>query len=205
MKDHRKVFERLYAGAKTAEDLPWYSGEPPPLLIKALAQRAEPGAALDVGCGAGTYSVFMAKRGYRVTALDFMPQAIEMVRRHANEAGLDIEAIQADVSTWSADRQYDVVLDIGCLHTPDSIERTVYKQQLLKWLAPGGDFILLHFGRRGWWDWWPIGPNRIYRDEIVASFAPELELVEYLPDRFSKVRPMLGFSALIGCYWFRQS
>lgn len=199
-----KIFERLYAGAKTAEDLPWHSDEPPPLLIKALDQRAAPGTALDVGCGAGTYSVFMARRGYRVTALDFMPQAIEMVRCRAAEAGLDIEAIQGDVETWSSDRQYHVVLDVGCLHSLGSIDCAGYKQQLLKWLAPGGDFILLHFGRRGWWDRWPIGPSRVYRDEIVTLFGPELELVEYLPERLGKVGPVLGFSALVGRYWFRR-
>ena len=200
-----KVFERLYAGAEHAEDLPWHADEPPPLLVKALAQREHAGTALDVGCGAGTYSVFMARHGYRVTALDVMPQAIDMVQRQARELSLYIEAHQTDIATWSTDQQFDIVLDVGCLHTPGSVDYSVYKSQLLKWLAPGGDFILLHFGRRGWWDWWPIGPSRVYPQTIIDLFAPELELVEFVPDHLRKMRPMLGFSALVGKFWFRRS
>ena len=201
----QKVFERLYRSAATFEDLPWHVTEPPALLVKALGQRQGGGSALDVGCGAGTFSLFMAKSGFAVTGVDYMPQAVAMLSNRAVDADLNIEAVQADIGKWEAPKQFDVVLDVGCLHTPGTIEPELYKQQLLKWLAPGGDFVLLHFGRRGWWDRWPVGPSRVYHDTVVSWFQPELELVEYIPEHRTGIRLLLGWSALIGHYWFRRA
>jgi len=200
-----RVFERMYAAAKTSEDLPWHNPEPPPMLAKAMDQRTAPGTALDIGCGGGTYSVFMARRGYAVTALDFMPQAVAMVNELAAGEDLSIEAVQADIGEWTSAEAFDVVLDVGCMHTPGSIEHAHYKKQLLNWLAPGGDFILLHFGRRAWWDRWPIGPSRTYKDDLIALFEPEFTLIEYVPRYLSGMRLLLGRSALVGQYWFKRN
>jgi SAM-dependent methyltransferase len=200
----KNVFDRLYKSAEQAEDLPWHQDEPPELLAKALDARSALGTALDVGCGAGTYALYMAGRGYRVTAIDFMPQAIAMLQARVRDTGLDVTAVQGDIGTWSARQQFDVVLDIGCLHTPGTIDPHQYKQQLLGWLAPGGDFILLHFGRRGWWDWWPIGPSRVAASVVTKLFQPELTLVEYQPQLRTEMPWLLGRSALIGRYWFQR-
>ncbi len=200
----KHVFNRLYRSAEKPEDLPWHDVEPPKLLVRALDQRSTSGRALDIGCGAGTNSIYMAERGYRVTAIDFMPQAIAMLKGQITDADLPIEAVQADVGTWTTNEPFDVVLDIGCLHTPGTIEPALYKSQLLNWLAPAGDFILLHFGRRGWWDWWPIGPKRVYGETVRAMFAPELNLIEDASERRGGMPLFIGKSALIGRYWFRR-
>ncbi len=201
---NKSLFNRLYKSAKQPEDLPWHEADPPALLVKALDQRNTPGSALDIGCGSGTYSIYMAERGYQVTAIDFMPQAIAMLQTRLKDRDLAIEVIQADVGQWTAGYPFDVVLDIGCLHSPGTIDIDAYKQQLLNWLAPGGDFILVHFGRRGWWDWWPIGPNRVYTDTLRQKFAPELELVEDISEERHGMPLFIGRSALIGRYWFRR-
>ncbi len=200
----RQVFERLYKTAAAPRDLPWHRDVPPSLLVEALAARKEPGSALDVGCGAGTYSMYMARRGYRVTGIDFMPQAIEMLRRQAATAGLHVTAIEGDVTTWHTPQHYDVVLDVGCLHSLSRQQHPIYRRQLLRWLAPGGDYVLTHLGRRGWWDRWPVGPNRASREEILALFQPELELRAYEPERLSGMPLFMGRTALVGRYWFHR-
>jgi SAM-dependent methyltransferase len=200
----RNVFQRLYKSAEKPEDLPWHEAEPPALLVRALDHRDTPGSALDIGCGSGTYSIYMAQRGYRVTAIDFMPQAIAMLQARLADSDLAIDAVQTDVGRWAARHPYDVILDIGCLHTPGTIDLGTYKSRLLRWLAPGGDFILVHFGRRGWWDWWPVGPNRVYAETLHRQFAPEIDLVEDASELRSGMPLLLGRSALIGRYWFRR-
>jgi len=200
----RKIFERMYGSATNFEYLPWHRAEPPPQLVEALDRRAETGTALDIGCGAGTYSLYMAGRGYEVTAIDFMPRAIEMLRQRAASASLNIDAVQEDISTWSTPKKFDVVLDVGCLHGRGTIEPRLYKKKLLDWLAPGGDFILTHLGRRGWWDRWPMGPRRVYRREIIALFEPELTLQECREETSTGMPIILGGSFLVGRYWFRR-
>jgi SAM-dependent methyltransferase len=200
----RTVFDRLYAKAEKAEDLPWHRADPPALLVKALDARDRPGSALDVGCGAGTYSLYMARRGYTVTAVDFMPTAISMLQRQVETSGLDVVALKADITRWEAPRTFDVVLDVGCLHSLGSDRHAAYRERLLRWLAPGGDFILMHCGRRGWWDRWPIGPNRATADALMRLFGPELTLHRYEPEILTNMPLFMGRNALVGRYWFRR-
>ncbi len=201
----KRVFNQLYKSAKKPEDLPWHEADPPKLLVTALAQHDVVGKALDVGCGSGNYSIYMAERGYQVTAIDFMPQAVTMLEQRIAGRGLAIEVIQADVGLWQGNHLYDLVLDVGCLHTPGTIELAAYKKQLLSWLAPGGAFILLHFGRRAWWDWWPMGPKRVYADTLRETFAPECELMQTLTEERRGMPLVVGRSALISQYWFRRT
>jgi SAM-dependent methyltransferase len=198
------VFKRLYHSANAAEDLPWYEPDPPALLVKALDARPDLGRALDIGCGTGAYTLYMAARGHATTGIDFMPRAIDLLRKRAQETGTDITAVQADIKTWSAAQPFDVVLDVGCLHSLSAAERQIYRQQLLRWLAPGGDFILIHLGRRGWWDVWPLGPNRVYHSQITELFAPELQLYEYEEEEKRGLPLLVGGSMLTARYWFKR-
>ena len=57
-----------------------------------------PGRALDIGCGTGGNAVWLAKQGWRVTAMDYSVVAIEKGKRLAAEQGLNIEFVVADAS-----------------------------------------------------------------------------------------------------------
>jgi SAM-dependent methyltransferase len=59
-------------------------GGPTPLLTT-VAERLEPGRALDLACGAGRNATWLAERGWRVTAVDASEAAIEILRRRAPE------------------------------------------------------------------------------------------------------------------------
>lgn len=201
---NKMVFGRLYETAETFADLPWHEPEPPDLLVKALDERRQPGRALDIGCGAGNYSLYMAQRDYAVTAIDFMPQAVAMVKQRAAEAGLAIQAEQADIKTWSAAEPFDVILDVGCLHSLAPRDRQAYVMQINKLLAPGGDFILVHCGKRGWWDYWPIGPTRVDRREVIRWFTPQLQLKENVSGRLDNMPLLVGRSARTEDYWFQR-
>jgi 2-polyprenyl-3-methyl-5-hydroxy-6-metoxy-1,4-benzoquinol methylase len=174
------------------------------MLIRTLDQRTTLGNVLDIGCGAGNYSLYMAGRGYAVTAIDFMPQAVEITRRRAAEAGCDIDVVEADLRTWVTDKHFDVILDVGCLHSLAPRDRSVYREQLLHWLAPDGDFVLTHWHSRGWWDRWPIGPRRVDRRDVEQFFAPELTLEDSASELRTGMPWLMGRSALAVFYRFRR-
>ena len=85
-----------------ATDQVW-SGNPNPRLVEHVADLT-PGTALDVGCGEGADAIWLAARGWQVTAIDVSPVALERVANRAAEAGEQIAARitwqQADVLVW---------------------------------------------------------------------------------------------------------
>lgn len=87
-----------------------WSGQPNPQLIAEAADQ-RPGNALDLGCGEGADAIWLASRGWSVTALDVSAVALERAAAHAREAGQDanIEWVQQDLASWVPERQFDLV------------------------------------------------------------------------------------------------
>ncbi|HSZ18487.1 MAG TPA: methyltransferase domain-containing protein [Candidatus Acidoferrum sp.] len=78
---------------RPAEDL---DAAPTPLLVKTAAQLP-PGKALDLACGAGRNALWLADHGWEVTAVDAADAAIEILQIRAEERGLKINALVADL------------------------------------------------------------------------------------------------------------
>ena len=76
-----------------AADRVW-SGEPNGALVAEVAQL-KPGRALDVGCGEGADAVWLARRGWQVTALDVSRVALRRAHRHAWTAGVHVAWVHA--------------------------------------------------------------------------------------------------------------
>jgi len=70
--------------------------EPIPLLRR-VVNRLTPGRALDLACGAGRHAVFLAERGWQVTAVDASRVAIELTQARALERGVQVDARVADL------------------------------------------------------------------------------------------------------------
>ncbi|HEX8074114.1 MAG TPA: class I SAM-dependent methyltransferase [Thermoleophilaceae bacterium] len=193
----------VYDRAKEPEDLPWHSEDPPKLLDAALAAYPDGGRALDVGCGAGVFSVYLARRGFAVTGVDFMGAAISMARERAERSGVTIRLVEADVTEWRSDEPFDLVLDRGCLHMLDEPARRRYRERLGDWLAPGGSYLLGHFLKRHPLDWRPVGPRRLRPEDVVAQFEPELAL-HAQSDETVRLPLPVGPRVKLGSFWFRQ-
>lgn len=111
-------------------------GEANPVLAPFLEELA-PGAAVDLACGNGRHTSWLATRGWDATGVDFADVAIEQGRQRTPEATW----VVADVLTWQPDRPLDLVL-IGYLHLPPEQSRQLIGRAL-GWLAPGGRLVLL--------------------------------------------------------------
>lgn len=201
----QRGLQRLYEKAKSPRDLPWYRPEPPEMLQRVVRERgARRGRALDLGCGAGDYSIYLAQHGYQVTGIDYLPEPIRMAQENAQAQGVAVRFAQADVLTWESDGKFDLILDSGCLHSLHPSERPAYRARLLSLLNHAADYVLIHFGKRHLLDWRPVGPRRRARTQIVDELQHDLLLRVYAEEIHAAPFPV-GPRVLIGSFWFRRA
>lgn len=112
-----------------------------------LAEVAElaPGRALDAGCGHGAETLWLAARGWEVTAVDFSAAALAHARAMAESGGPELAAridwVEAELATWPVKpAHYDLVV---CLyvHVAGAVEAMV--QRMASGVAPGGTLFLV--------------------------------------------------------------
>jgi len=206
MSTHEKeTFLQSYEWADSWRDLPW-AHDHPTLFLAEICSEREPGKALDLGCGAGIDSVFLARQGWDVTSLDFIPRALEFTQRRADEAGVRVTPVEADITDWEPPQQYDLVLDHGLLHNMDPVRFRNYRDCLLKALADDGDFILLH-----WHPLFPgqaqgkVGARRTSRADIKAFFAPELQERFFACEDFEDLAAIVGGGMTQAYYRFQRN
>ena len=145
--------------------------------------------------------MYLAQQGFSVVAVDFVPAALAAARTRAEQAGVKVELRECDVVEYESPSAFDVVLDSGCLHHLSRGKVGAYRNRLDEWLAPGGDYVLVHFVHRPRAFWIPTGPRHMTHDEAVAFFAP-LELQAYDETHFDVPLPMGRMRA--GVYWFSR-
>jgi SAM-dependent methyltransferase len=121
--------------------------------LVALVEGPEPlppGRALDLGCGTGTDTIYLATHGWDVTAIDMVPQALATARRKATAAGVAPRFIEGDVTRLheiGAGDGYTLLLDFGCLHTLPEDQRHAYVTSVSHAAAPGATLLLYGFRR----------------------------------------------------------
>ena len=99
------------------------------------------GKVLCLADGEGRNSVFLAKQGYQVTAVDVSPVGLEKARRLAREEEVDLELICADLSTYNlGEARWDGIVSIYC-HLPPPLRKALH-QQVMHALTPQGVFLL---------------------------------------------------------------
>jgi SAM-dependent methyltransferase len=143
-----------------------------PLLAEITAPLA-PGTALDLGCGAGGDALWLAGRGWRVTAVDISAEA---VRRLAETArGLDlaerVSAHRVDLAEEFPTGLFDLV-SAQYLHTPFALPRPAVLRAAAHALHPGGRLVVVDHGSTAPWSW-NQDPDIHYPtpDEVFAEVA----------------------------------
>lgn len=103
-----------------------------------------PGRALDLACGRGRNSLWLASKGWTVTGVDFSRVGLAIARALAAERELAVTWIEADVVEWEPPQgQFDLVV-VAYLHLPGAQRRQVFSHARSA-LAPGGVlFVLSH-------------------------------------------------------------
>jgi len=124
-----------------------WSGNPNPQLVVDVADLP-PGRALDVGCGEGADALWLAERGWHVTAVDVSRIALERGAAHAARKGdaimQRIAWLHADMRDWPLpQRSYDLVSAQFVLHLPQAPRDAVFRG-LAAAVAPGGSVLVVN-------------------------------------------------------------
>jgi SAM-dependent methyltransferase len=138
-----------------------------------------------------------------VTGLDLFPEAIAMAKKRAADQGVGVAFVCGDLFAYVPESPFDLVFDSGCLHSLVAGSVTAYREQLLRWLASGGDFVLEDWGTRHRLYWRPVGPRRPSPATIQRIFAPDLRFVDTHVSDFRAPLPFVPNVRAAG-YHFRR-
>lgn len=127
-----------------------WSGRPNAALVESVTGLT-PGRALDLGCGEGADSIWLAEQGWDVTAVDISAVALERGRREQESRQLRpwgpsaIDWRQADLTTWEPPQTYELIA-ASYLHSPsEALSRYSLIRRYSAWVEPGGFlFTLAH-------------------------------------------------------------
>jgi SAM-dependent methyltransferase len=154
----------------------WDKGRCAPPIARMLREGVLPPAAqiAVIGCGPGHEAFEAARLGFRVTAIDFAPEAITAVRGRAVELGLALEAVQADVfdlaKRWPG--KFDAIVEHTCLCAIDPARREEYMQATSGALKPQGVLLGLFYAHNR-----PDGPPfSIHEHEVRKLLAPYFQI-----------------------------
>ena len=187
-------FADRYARGET----PWDSGKPSEELLRVLdAEKFRGSSVLEFGCGTGTNAVALAQRGYHVTAVDIVEQAINAAREKARAAAVDVDFRVADTLTDDLGGPYDILFDRGVYHCLRTVSLKRFQEFLKKATRPGSWWLSLDGNSKEDTD---PGPPVVSEQEIHAELGPLFDIVELREFRFTgkddKFRP-LGWSILM--------
>jgi SAM-dependent methyltransferase len=178
---------------------PWESGVPSGELVRVLDEGLlRPGRTLEIGCGTGADAVYLARRGFEVTAVETSPTALERARGRAQRAGALIQLVLGDVFDFArTSGPFDLVYDAGFYHFIRRVELGRFLDLLWRVTQPGSYYLTLA-GNTG--ETAEGGPPQVSEEEIRGELCRLFRLVHLRPFRFeSPAHPegYLGWSCLM--------
>jgi len=127
---------------------------------------------LDVGCGEGRNSIFLAAQNHVVDAFDLSQAGIEKAKKIAEGMKLNIKFWSQDLASFEFEKEYDVILSHGVLHLPEKEERDIFISNAQKHTKIGG----FHFI--------DVFTNRLPATPDNAPFTKSLFDVGELPQKY---------------------
>ena len=140
MKEHSDWNDRYRDG-----NLPWNTGQPSSELQRVFSRNPiQPCRALELGCGTGTNSVWLAQQGFEVTGIDLAPLAVERAEQRAHAAGVTAHFVVGDVLHLpELEGPFAFFFDRGCYHAVRRDAPKQYAPAVARQLASGGRGLIL--------------------------------------------------------------
>jgi SAM-dependent methyltransferase len=154
---------------------------------------------LELGCGTGASAAWLARQGFDVPALDLSGRAIERARWRADQAGVSVRFLVADVLSPPSELTgpFDFFFDRGCYHVVRREDAAEYLETLCRLSRPGALGLVLAGNAREPHD---PGPPVVSEEQIRAELGSLFDIVRLREFRFDQVEGdgtrFLGWSCL---------
>jgi len=148
-----------------------------PKELKDLVETCKPKISLELGCGLGRFSAFMAGQGIKATGVDFSSVAIEKAKKRVAHAERKPTFIVGDVTNLKmiAER-FDVSFDVGCFHCLNEQEQQKYVSEVYRLLKPGATHLI--------WAMDHAPSDMLLNPDYIAKvFANSFQLAKTEPSR----------------------
>jgi 2-polyprenyl-3-methyl-5-hydroxy-6-metoxy-1,4-benzoquinol methylase len=149
------------------------------------------GSALDVGCGTGDSSIYLAQHGWKVTGVDYVAKPLDKARAKAGAAGVSVNFARADVTQLSqagVGTGFQLIVDNGCLHNMSQADRDAYVREVSAVAAPDARLYIVAFPPGGRFGVPGIDhaemERRFARGWVLLSAGDERALDDKTPTRY---------------------
>lgn len=167
------VSTRVYQAFYRIGFTPWDGHALSPVLGELIDGPAAipAGIALDVGCGTGDASIYLARHGWQVTGVDVATKALEKAYAKAAVEHVRVNFMQADATRLSSlgmDKSFGLIVDSGCMHGMSDDARDEYVRELSAVAAQQARLLIFAFTPAG-----QFGVRGIDHAEIERRFTPQ--------------------------------
>lgn len=169
------VWDKYYRSYPLKE-LGWELGKPRPILLQYTQKHLLPkGKTLDLCCGAGTNTFYLAKNSNLTTALDISKTAIEFAKSNEQATTLKIRFVLASFIDFPfRSDMFDLVFDMGCFHHVSIPDRGKFISGVHRVLNSSGVFLLTCFSDQNGAGW-----NHFTRMQLIDLFSGHFRLEEF--------------------------
>ena len=181
-----ELWDGSYRGGKRPF---WDAGLPSGELRRVVEQGIiRPGPAVDLGCGSGTDAIYLASKGFDVTAIDIAPTALSQAREKANRAGVKVRWLLANVLSLPKLDQFEFIFDRGCYHEVRFDNAAAYVETVRRLSQPGRTRFLLLAGNP---NEIPVqyAPPQVAEEDIRSDFSPLFDFEWLKETRFETSNP----------------
>jgi len=177
-----QLLERWDSAYRGGGNPGWNLGRAASQLVDSVQKGIlQPCRVVELGCGLGNDALFLAEKGFDVTAIDIAPTALQRAQDRAEAAGQKIRWVLADVLRLPPLGPFDLVYDRGCYHGVRRQNAAAYVRNLLQLTKPGSRVLILagnaNEPRSG-------GPPRVAEAEIREDFSRDFEIETLRETRF---------------------
>lgn len=168
------------------EEIPWIKFSPPDELVDLIKKNViTPCKCLDIGCGTGNHSSYLANEGFDVTGIDVSEEAIKIAKSKNESQSIDFICRDLTKDITNLPNNFKFAFEWEVLHHVFPDKREAYLQNISKLLSKGGKYFAVHFSEKDN----SFGSNEKFRKTPIGTtlYFSSLEEMQTLYSKYFNI------------------